>query len=68
MANTKIDDYINGLEKGSEVQYNWDMYKITNLDSQEAELLEVWETNEEEKIKVSWGEISEEAELLELVK
>ena len=68
MANTKIDDYINWLEKGSEVQYNWDMYKITNLDSQEAELLEVWETNEEEKIRVSWGEISEEAELLELVK
>lgn len=68
MANTKIDDYINGLQKGSEIQYNGDKYKITDFDTHDVEILEVWETNKEEKIKVTWGEISEEAELLELVK
>lgn len=67
MVNTKIDDYIDWLQKGSEIQYNWDTYKITDFDSHKVEILEVWETNEKEKMKITWWDISEEAELLELI-
>lgn len=65
--NTNIDRYIDWLQKGSEVQYNWIIYIIQNFNSHDVELLEKGETNIEELMDVTWGDLSEEIELLNLL-
>lgn len=67
MANTNIDKYIDWLKKGSEVQYNWIIHIIQNCDSHNVEILEKGEDNKEEVMKITWWEIAEEVELLELL-
>ena len=64
--NNNIDTYIETLEKGSEVQFNWVIHIIQKCDSYDVELLEKGEINSEELVNVTWSEIAEEIEFWRL--
>ena len=66
MANTQVDNYIDTLKIGSEVQYYWFIYTILSYDTYWCKVIEKDELNPEEIMDLTWSDISEEIELLNL--